>query len=95
MKLHKHFLPEDIRHASEEYWCVMDLLTEIMTKLQNGEMESAKHRSIDLTKSLHELSMLSGKKYTIDRRNEIVNQMNAAGVHVELVRRQLLDRKDL
>lgn len=93
MNFTKHFSPLDISKASEEYWCAMDLLSNIMTKLQQGEIEAAKQRSIDLLKSIHELSKMSSEKYGKDR-NEFINRLNTSGVHIELVRRQLLDRKN-
>ncbi|MFC2948570.1 hypothetical protein [Virgibacillus sediminis] len=94
MKIEDHFLPEDIKRASEEYWCVMDLLSDVMDNVFAGDIEMAKHRSIDLLKSIHELSKMSDKKTATDRRLEMVNELNAAGVNIELVRRHLSEKQN-
>ncbi|MYL45017.1 hypothetical protein GLV94_05130 [Virgibacillus halodenitrificans] len=86
MKLENHFLPEDISDASKEYWAVLDLMAAIMRKINDGDIEIAKHFSIDLTKSLHELTKLSGKRYKQNRYQEIVNRMKDQGIHIEVVR---------
>jgi len=65
MNIEEHFLPEDITKASEEYWSILELMTKIMTLINEGELESAKHHSFDLTLSLHRLTNLSISKYTL------------------------------
>ncbi|MGY0692658.1 hypothetical protein ACW2QC_07665 [Virgibacillus sp. FSP13] len=87
MKLHNEFLPENIYQASQEYWCGMDLLCVIMDKLNSGDFETAKNMSIDLTKSLHELSLMSDKKRNQDKLNTLMDALVKQGVTVELVRR--------
>lgn len=86
MRLHKHFLPPDLKQASEEFWCAKDLLEVITNEIEQGNLELAKHRCIDLTKSLHVMSKLSGNKYRIDRHNEIIKRMNEGGIHVQILR---------
>ncbi|WP_121615249.1 hypothetical protein [Virgibacillus halodenitrificans] len=92
MKLENHFLPEDISDASKEYWAVLDLMAAIMRKINDSDIEIAKHFSIDLTKSLHELTKLSDKKYKQDRYQEMINEMKEQGIHIELVRGLMHER---
>jgi len=87
MKLHKHFLPEDLGQASREFWCIKDLLQKITFLIEEGEIEKAKRLSIDLTRSLHELSRLSAKKYEQDQMNQIVEMMGSAGINVQVIRK--------
>ena len=47
MRLHKHFMPEDLKQASKESWCAKDLLQLISELLEAGEVEKAKHYSTD------------------------------------------------
>lgn len=90
MNFPEHFLPPDISKASEEYWRTVELLTITLNNLQEGDMETAKHCSIGLLKSIHELSKLNTKKRNADRQ-DFANMMNRSGVHIELVRRRLFD----
>lgn len=87
MKLHKHFLPQDLPQASKEYWCFKDLLLKITTEIENGNIEKAKHHSLDLTRSLHELSRLSAKKYEQEKVNHLIEQMGVAGINVQVIRK--------
>lgn len=87
MRLHKHFLPQDLGQASKQYHCFKDCLELMIRHLENGEMEKAKHRSIDVTRSLHELSRLSAKKYEMDKVNQLVEQMGVAGLNIQVIRR--------
>jgi len=91
MKLGNHYLTQDLPEASKEYWCSLDLLCIIMDDLNNGEIEKAKRLSTDLTLSLHELSKLRDKKKQAERLEQLVDRMNASGIHIELVRRAILD----
>ncbi|WP_164219311.1 hypothetical protein [Virgibacillus sp. YIM 98842] len=84
MRLHKHFMPEDLKQASKESWCAKDLLQLISELLEAGEVEKAKHYSTDLTKSLHELSKLADKKRIAESYAKMLRQM---GVQGELIRR--------
>jgi len=63
MNIEEHFLPEDITKASEEYWSILELMTKIMTKINNGELETAKHYSTDLAMALQKLTKLSSERY--------------------------------
>jgi len=90
MNLQKHFLPKDIKKASEEYWRTMDLLSCTMEHIQSGDIDTAKHHSIELLLSIHKMSKMSSKKYAADR-EFLVNNLNNMGVHAELVRRSYLD----
>lgn len=87
MRLHKHFLKEDLGQASRQYHCFKDCLKLMISHLQNGEIERAKQRSIDVTRSLHELSRLSAKKYEQDQMNQIVEMMGSAGINVQVIRK--------
>ncbi|MFA1820592.1 hypothetical protein ACDX78_10475 [Virgibacillus oceani] len=93
MNFEKHFLPKDIETASQEYWCILDLLTSTLEKLQTGDIEAAKQDSIDLLKSLQEMSKMTSEKQQIDRMHEMVNRLNASGVHIEIVKRKLYDQQ--
>jgi len=86
MKLHEHFLPEDMKEASKEFWCIKDLIIKLKLQLDRGNTEGAKHTSIDLTKSLHELTKLSEKKYRQEKNQEVVNLMAVTAVHFEVLR---------
>jgi len=55
--------------------------------LNNGNAELAKHRSIDVTRSLHELCKLAEKKYEVDRMNFYTEMMGASGVNMQVVRK--------
>jgi len=90
LNLEKHFLPLDIKKASEEYWRTMDLLSITMEHIQQGDIETAKHYSIDLLLSIHKMSKMSSEKYAVDR-EFLINSLNNMGVHAELVRRHYLD----
>jgi len=80
VKLHNHFLKEDLEQASKEFECVKDLLIAINDEVQSGNMEKAKHLSIDLTKSLHELSRLAEKKKKMDDINYYMKKLGTAQV---------------
>lgn len=86
MRLHEHFLKSDLHQASREFWCVKDVLKAIHEELSKGNAEKAKHLSIELTRSLHELSRLADKKYEMDRINRLVEQMGTAGINIEVLR---------
>ncbi|MDY7044397.1 hypothetical protein RVS70_09285 [Virgibacillus sp. M23] len=92
MNLEKHFLPDDIKRASEEYWCVMDLLSMIMKLTNEGNIAKAKHLSTDLTKSLHALERMSSKKYNQEKFSELLLELSQRGVDVEIVRMHLNER---
>lgn len=89
MKLHKHFLPQDLEKASREYHCYKDLLIRMQVEADSGRMEQAKLTSIDLTKSLHELNKLLEKKYQHEKMLRVAEMMGTAGVHVQVVRKML------
>lgn len=86
MKLHEHFLKEDLYQASKEFNCFKDCLELTMIHANNGDVELAKQRSIDVTKSLHELSKMAYKKTQVDRRNEMVRQLQQRGIDIQVVR---------
>lgn len=89
MRLHKHIMPEDLKQASKENWCAKDLLQLISELLDAGEVEKAKHYSIDLTKSLHELSKLTYKKRKAESYAAILRQMGTQG---ELIKRYYFEK---
>lgn len=86
MKLHEHFLKEDLYQASKEFNCFKDCLELTMIHAKNGDVELAKQRSIDVTKSLHELGKMAYKKTQVDRRNEMVRQLQQRGIDIQVVR---------
>lgn len=86
MKLHKHFLNSDLDQASREYHCTRDLIVLIRKNLMDGNIEQAKQLSIELTRSLHELSKLADKKLEQDKFNHLIEMMGAAGIHVQVLR---------
>ncbi|MGJ9460074.1 hypothetical protein [Oceanobacillus sp. CF4.6] len=92
MKLEQHFLPNDISEASKEYWCALDLLCMTMANLEEGNIEKAKSLSVDLLNSLHGLTNMSEKKIQTDKMKYFAQHLNSSGIHIELVRRQLLDK---
>lgn len=89
MRLHKHFMPEDLKQASQESWCAKDLLQLISELLESGEVERAKHYSADLTKSLHELSKLADKKRKAESYAAVLRQMDMQG---DVIRRYFFER---
>jgi len=91
MKLHESFLKEDLFQANEEYVCFRDCLELMIEHIQEGEMEQAKQRSIDVTKSLHELSKLAQKKNELERRTKLVRHMQEQGITIQIVRRHFND----
>ncbi|MBN6206230.1 hypothetical protein JYK21_07185 [Ralstonia pickettii] len=86
MNLHEHFLPNDMVQASKEYKCFKDCLKQVHIQMDKGNIEIAKHRTIDMLKSLHELSKLSEKKYRVECYKHLLQHMNTVGVNIELVR---------
>src|SRR5699024_3676857 len=91
MKLHERFLKEDLLQANEEYVCFRDCLGLMVDHVLKGEIEQAKQRSIDVTKSLHEMSKLAQKKIDFERRTELIKQMQEHGITVQIVRRHFND----
>jgi len=81
MKLHRHFLPQDLNQASREYHCTRDLLIKVSHELQHGNIEKAKHLSIDLTRSLHELERLADNKHEQDKVNHLIEMMGTSSIH--------------
>jgi outer membrane protein assembly factor BamD (BamD/ComL family) len=82
-------MPEDLKQASQESWCAKDLLQLISESLDAGEVEKAKQHSIDLTKSLHELSKLADKKRIAESYAHMLRQMDMQG---DLIRRYFFER---
>lgn len=91
MKLHEHFLKEDLYQASKEFNCFKDCLELTMIHVNNGDVELAKQRSIDVTKSLHEMSKLAQKKNDIERRNMLVRHMQQQGIDIQLIRKRFIN----
>lgn len=87
MRLHEHFLPGDLEKASKEYHCIRDLLIDINLELKKGNSERAKQLSIELTRSLHELTRLAEKKSDLDRISTYMEQLGAAGINIQVVRK--------
>lgn len=87
MRLHKHFLPQDLAKASKHYHCLIDCLELVTLHLNKGNVELAKQRSIDVTRSLRELCKLAEKKYEVDRMNFYTEMMGASGINVQVIRK--------
>lgn len=94
MKLHKHFLPQDMVQASKEYHCYKELSALVDREIERGDIESAKHRATDMLLSLQELSKLNYKKHKLERQNKLMEQMGAAGISIQVVRSHFLDRQN-
>ncbi|WP_188453767.1 hypothetical protein [Virgibacillus oceani] len=92
MKLHNHFLKDDISKASEEYWRAMEALSNTMTLMNQGRISEAKHVSIGITKALHEQEKLTDKKrQSVKEKNlsnieSLIEELEAKGVHIRVVR---------
>lgn len=86
MKLHKHFLDNDIKQASYEYWKHLDLMSSVARYMAIGDIKNAKLLSVELTKAIHEMDKLNDKKLQLDRHNEIVKMMNEQGVQIQFLR---------
>lgn len=91
MRLHEYFLKDDLFQANSEYVCFRDCLQSMVEHIEEGDFELAKQRSVDVTKSLHELSKLAGKKMDIERRNELIRQLQEHGITIQVVRRHFND----
>jgi len=87
MKLHKHFLEKDLALASRHYHCFKDSLELVTMHLENGNLELAKQRSIDVTRSLHELCRLAEKKNEVDRIGFYIEMMDNSGQAMQIIRR--------
>lgn len=85
MKLHEHFLSTDLEQASKEYSCAKDCLMLINTYLEQGDIEKAKQRTIDMLHSMHELSKLEDRKLSFERNKHLFNGMPTV-THIELTR---------
>ncbi|MFD2209417.1 hypothetical protein ACFSMW_06805 [Virgibacillus halophilus] len=83
---HTHFLEQDLNQAYKEQECLQALVKSVTNHIKQGEFELAKHRSQDMLLSLHELSQLAYKKKQYDRAGNLLNRMEAMGIHVEVVR---------
>lgn len=86
MKLHKHFLKEDLYDASKEFNCFKDCLVLMNEQVECGDIEKAKQLSIDVTKSLHELSKMAHKKMQTDRSIDLINQLKQRGINIQVIR---------
>jgi len=80
MKLHDHFLNNDLDQASREYHCSRDLIVLIRKNLIDGNISESKRLSIELTRSLHELERLSAKKLEQDKVNHLIEMMGTSSI---------------
>lgn len=85
MNLREHFLERDLTKASQEFKCVKDCLELVVENIEKGDMDKAKHHSIDLLKSLHEMTNMSFEKQRVDRLASLIPGMPTA-VHIDIVR---------
>lgn len=79
MRLHEHVLPKEMVQGSKEKHCAEDLLKLITKQLKEGKIEAAKLNSIDLTKSLHELSKMKDRKRTSEKYDALLSYMGFEG----------------
>lgn len=87
MKLHKHFLPQDMVQASQEFHSAKDCLELVDLHLIAGDVASAEERVYDVLASLKVLARLAELKKRADRRNKLLNMMGQAGIDVQLIRK--------
>lgn len=85
MNLHEHFLPQDLVQASKEYKSFKDCMKHVQGDMEQGDIEVAKHYTIDMLRSIQELSKLSDRKKTSDRHKRLMNGMPTV-THIELTR---------
>ena len=62
MSFYKHFSKENSFKAKLERICLNDCLSMMIEHIEKGNFELAKQRSIDVTRSLHELSKLAERR---------------------------------
>lgn len=85
MNLHEHFLPQDLEQASKEYKSYKDCNKHVQADMEKGDVETAKHYTIDALRSLQELSKLADRKKSCDRHKHLFNGMPTV-THIELTR---------
>lgn len=86
MKLHKHFLPEDMVKASQEFHSVKDCLQLINLHLRVGDIHYAEERTKDMLFSLQELSRLADKKESKSKFDSLLEYLQARGINAQVVR---------
>jgi len=86
MNLHEHFLQQDLVRASKEYKSYKDCMKHVQADMEKGDIETAKHYTIDMLRSIQELSKLSDKK-NIANRHKLMYQGMPTVSHIELTRR--------
>lgn len=62
MRFHIYFSPGDIRKASNELDCIIDLSKRALNHAQSGEFELAKERYQDVIRSLNAMSQMARKQ---------------------------------
>lgn len=86
MKLHKHFLPQDMVQASKEFHSVKDCLKLIDLHLNAGDIKFAEERIKDMLFSLQELSRLAGKKESKSKLDNLLEHLHVKGINAQVVR---------
>lgn len=91
MKLHEHFLKEDLEQASKEFHCSKECLELTFLHVKSGNIILAKKRIEDVKKSLEELSNLSKKKTYVDCHKELTERLAVEASVFQAFRRFISD----
>lgn len=84
MNLHEHFLPDDLLKACKEYKSLKDCLKIVTKSIKKGDVEHAKHYSVDMLRSLHELSKLADRKTVLDKHWYLIKGL-PTDVHLKIM----------
>lgn len=85
MNLHEHFLPQDLVQASKEYKSFKDCMKHVHADMEKGDIEVAKHYTIETLRSIQELSKLADEKKKVDRQRLMYQGMPTV-THIEISR---------
>lgn len=85
MNLHEHFLPQDLVQASKEYKSFKDCMKHVQGDMKKGDIAIAKHYTIEMIRSIHELSKLADKK-SKNNRQRLMYQGMPTVTHIEITR---------
>lgn len=91
MKLHKHFLKEDLYNADKEFNCFKDCLILAYESVEKGDMQAAQLRMYDANRSFTELARLSKNKNESEQLGGLINRMYQSGVDFQVMRRAFRD----
>lgn len=88
MKLHEHFLKQDLEDASKEFHCFKDCVEISLKHINDGRIDLAEERMQDANHSLAALSMLYKRKSYIEyqRKFELCSLLQGKGADIQVVR---------